>query len=98
MKVTRANDVVELTSFPWNMGTTVLPALFCVLFMYIDHLLYFVIAAHEDTRSIVDVFRYDCEHAFHSAVDCLSASCGEIHVSPWNNRPVKEQTYRSQTP
>ena len=45
-----------------------------MLLVDVDHLLDFVIAAQKDTAAIVDVFRDDCEHSSHLAVNCLAAS------------------------
>lgn len=45
-----------------------------MLLVYFNHLLYLVIAAHEDPRPIMDMFRNDSEHAFHTAVDRLATS------------------------
>ena len=46
----------------------------CVLFVNVNDLLDFVVAAHEDTRAIVNGLGYHLDHAIHLAVDCLSAS------------------------
>lgn len=46
-----------------------------VLLVDVNHLLDFVMAAHEDTGSVVDVLRDDVEHALHVAVNGKTASC-----------------------
>lgn len=46
-----------------------------MLLMHVDHFLYFVVAAHEDTRSIMDMLGNNSKHTFHTAVDCLTSSC-----------------------
>lgn len=43
------------------------------LFVEALDLFNFIVAAHEDSRSIVNVFGLDIEHAVHLAVDSLAA-------------------------
>lgn len=38
-----------------------------------------VIAAHEDTGTVVNVFRDNFEHATHLAVDSLTTSCYSVN-------------------
>lgn len=38
-------------------------------------LFHFVVAAHEDTSTVVDVLRLNLEHSLHVAVNGLAASC-----------------------
>lgn len=45
--------------------------------VYINNLLHLIVAAHEDTRSIVDTLGNNSQHALHATVHCLAASCGE---------------------
>ena len=52
-----------------------------VFLVYLNDSLHFVIAAHEDPRSIMDMLGNDSKHALHPAVDCLSSSCNNI--SAW---------------
>lgn len=47
--------------------------LFDMLLVYINDLLHLIIAAHEDTRTIVDMLRYHSQHTLHAAVDSLTA-------------------------
>lgn len=46
-----------------------------MLLMNVNHFLYFVVAAHEDTRSIMDMLRNNSKHTFHPAIDRLTSSC-----------------------
>jgi hypothetical protein len=41
--------------------------------MDINHFLHFVVATHENTRSVVDVLWYNFHHPLHFAVDSLTA-------------------------
>lgn len=52
--------------------------LLVVLCVDIDDLLYFVVTAKEDTRSVVDGLGYNLEHTLHLAVDGLAASYHRI--------------------
>lgn len=51
-----------------------------VLLMNVNHFLYFVVAAHEDTRSIMDMLGNNSKHTFHTAIDRLTSSCVD-HVN-----------------
>lgn len=51
-----------------------------VLLMNVNHFLYFVVAAHEDTRSIMDMLGNNSKHTFHAAIDRLTSSYFD-HVS-----------------
>lgn len=46
-----------------------------MLLVDVDDLLYFVVAAEEDTGLVVDGLGDDGEHTVHLAVDSLTASC-----------------------
>lgn len=48
-----------------------------VLLVYLNDLLHFVEAAHEDTGPVVDVFGHNCQHTLHSSVDRLAAGCNQ---------------------
>ena len=56
-----------------------------VLLVHINHFLYFVIASHEDTRSIMDVLGNNSKHPFHTAIYRLASSCFETrqHMRQW---------------
>lgn len=45
-----------------------------MLLVHLNHFLHLIIAAHENARSVVNMFGYDGEHTFHSAVNRLAAS------------------------
>ena len=45
-----------------------------IFLMNVDDFLYFVITTHEDSRTIVNMFRDHGEHTFHMTVDRLTAS------------------------
>ena len=45
-----------------------------VLLVNVNHFLNFVIAAHEDTRSIMDMLGNNSKHTFHTAIDRLTSS------------------------
>lgn len=49
----------------------------------INNLLHFVQAAHEDSRSVMNVLRLDLEHALHLAVDRVPASCSVVSTRPF---------------
>ena len=34
----------------------------------------FIVATHEDTRPVMDVFWYNLHHSIHLAIECLSTS------------------------
>lgn len=42
--------------------------------MYVNNLLHLIVAAHEDTRSIVDTLGNNSQHALHATVHCLATS------------------------
>ena len=42
--------------------------------VHVNDLLHLVVTAHEDTRSVMYVLRYNSQHAIHLAVDRLAAS------------------------
>lgn len=53
--------------------------------MHVNHFLYFIVAAHEDTRSIMDMLRNDSKHTFHTAVDRLTSSfCDHVSIQDGN--------------
>ena len=63
--------------FPNKLAETIKSShecLFLVFLVGVDDLLYLLLRAHEDTRSVVDVFGHNFEHAIHLAVDSQSAS------------------------
>ena len=45
-----------------------------MLLMHVNHLLYFVIAAHEDARSIMNMLGNNTKHTLHTAIDRLTSS------------------------
>lgn len=45
-----------------------------MLLVYINNLLHLIVAAHENTRSIVDTLGNNSQHALHATVHCLAAS------------------------
>jgi len=47
-----------------------------VFFVDINHFLHFVIAAHEDSRSVVNMLWNNSNHAFHVTIDGLATSYG----------------------
>ena len=55
-----------------------------MLLIHVNDLLNFVVATHEDTRSIMDMLGDNSKHTFHAAVDRLASSCSD-HVSKSNN-------------
>ena len=46
----------------------------CMLAMYINNFLHFIIAAHEYARSIMNMIRHNCQHALHATINGLATS------------------------
>ena len=69
--------------------TTRALSLFRVLFVHVDNLLHLVVATHEDTGSVVDMLRHDCQHTLHAAVDRLATGCSTISVTMSRTHDVK---------
>lgn len=57
-----------------------LPHSMAMFLMHVNHFLYFIVTAHKDTRSIMDVLRDNSKHTFHTAIDRLTSGYFD-HVS-----------------
>ena len=73
-------DVALLYYFMKHAIKTELSSSMTMLLIHVNDLLNFVVATHEDTRSIMDIFGNNSKHTFHAAVDRLASSCPD-HVS-----------------
>lgn len=56
----------------WALPGRIVVVLPGVLEMHVDDLLHFIVASHEDSGSVVDVFGHDFEHACHLTIDGLT--------------------------
>lgn len=52
--------------------------------MELLNLLDLIVASHEDTGSVVDMFGLDLEHALHVVVDSLTTGCSRVSTDTFS--------------